>query len=157
MQDSANELHRMSSPQTATEVQKTLSNPNLSVLLPQSPTEDPVHLPRLNAGVEAQDQAKLSEEVLGKDKHFESSFTSEALKSNCQATQSALSPFLPVGITVSGDACAICLDTMEDDIKVRGLPCNHAFHVNCVDKWLLSRRACCPVCRFACKILPKVM
>ncbi|CAG8351079.1 unnamed protein product [Penicillium salamii] len=146
---------RMSSPQAATEAQKTLSDPNLSALLPQSPTEDPVHLSKLNADV--QGQVKISEEVLIKDRHFESSLTPEALESSCQTTQSALSPDWPVGITVSGDACAICLDIMEDEIKVRGLPCNHAFHVNCVDKWLLWRRACCPVCRFACKIPPKVM
>ncbi|CAG8098943.1 unnamed protein product [Penicillium nalgiovense] len=147
----------MSFPQTATEVQMTPSNPNLSVLLPQSPTEDPVHLPRLNAGVGAQDQVKLSEEILGKGRHFESSLTSEALKSSYQATQSAFSPFLPVGITASSDACAICLDTMEDEIEVRGLPCEHSFHVNSVDKWVLWRQACCPICRFACKIPPKVM
>ncbi|KGO64364.1 Zinc finger, RING-type [Penicillium italicum] len=146
----------MSSSQTATEAQKNLSDPNLSALLPQSPTEDPVHLSKLNAGAEAHCQVKISEEVLSQDRHFESSLTSKALEISCQTTQSALSPVWPVGITVSGDACAICLDTMEDEIKVRGLPCDHAFHVNCVDKWLLWRRACCPVCRFACKITPKV-
>jgi hypothetical protein len=79
--------------------QETPSNPILSVPLPRSPTEDPVHLSRLNAGVGAQDQVKLSEDLLGKDRHFESSLTSEALKSSCQATQSAFSPFFPVGIT----------------------------------------------------------
>lgn len=108
----------MNSPQTATKVQKTPSNPNLSVLLPWSPTEDPARLSRLNAGAGAQDQVKLSEEVLGKDRHFESSLTSEALKGSCQATKSAFSPFFPVGITVSSDACAICLDTMEDEIPL---------------------------------------
>ncbi|KAK9859682.1 uncharacterized protein MYU51_013899 [Penicillium brevicompactum] len=54
---------RMSFPQTATEAQKTLSDPNVSALLPQSPTEDPVHLSNLNASVGAQGQVNLSEEV----------------------------------------------------------------------------------------------
>ncbi len=46
-----------------------------------------------------------------------------------------------------GDTCAICLDTLDEDDDVRGLTCGHAFHAGCVDPWLTSRRACCPLCK----------
>ena len=46
-----------------------------------------------------------------------------------------------------GDSCAICIDTLEDDDDVRGLTCGHAFHASCIDPWLTSRRACCPLCK----------
>ncbi|KAL8748044.1 MAG: hypothetical protein Q9184_007518 [Pyrenodesmia sp. 2 TL-2023] len=46
-----------------------------------------------------------------------------------------------------GDSCAICIDTLEDDDDVRGLSCGHAFHASCLDPWLTSRRACCPLCK----------
>jgi len=46
-----------------------------------------------------------------------------------------------------GDTCAICIDNLEDDDDVRGLTCGHAFHAACLDPWLTSRRACCPLCK----------
>lgn len=46
-----------------------------------------------------------------------------------------------------GDACAICIDNLDDEDEVRGLTCGHAFHAGCLDPWLTSRRACCPLCK----------
>jgi hypothetical protein len=44
-------------------------------------------------------------------------------------------------------SCAICISTLEEDHEIRGLTCGHAFHVGCLDPWLTTRRACCPLCK----------
>lgn len=45
--------------------------------------------------------------------------------------------------------CAICLEDFKMGEKCRLLPfCNHSFHAECVDSWLL-RNPICPVCRTA--------
>lgn len=54
---------------------------------------------------------------------------------------------VPMNAGEAGDSCAICLDTLDDDDEVRGLTCGHAFHAGCLDPWLTSRRACCPLCK----------
>lgn len=53
----------------------------------------------------------------------------------------------PEMLTTPGDTCAICIDTIEEDDDIRGLTCGHAFHAGCLDPWLTSRRACCPLCK----------
>jgi len=43
--------------------------------------------------------------------------------------------------------CVICLDSFENDSKLRILKCDHGFHVDCIDKWLTDCNYKCPVCR----------
>ncbi|KAL1192812.1 RING-H2 finger protein ATL48 [Cardamine amara subsp. amara] len=43
--------------------------------------------------------------------------------------------------------CAVCLNEFSDTDKLRLLPvCSHAFHLHCIDTWLLSNSTC-PLCR----------
>ncbi|KAJ4833132.1 hypothetical protein Tsubulata_006240 [Turnera subulata] len=43
--------------------------------------------------------------------------------------------------------CAVCLCEFETEDKLRLLPkCSHAFHMECIDTWLLSHSTC-PLCR----------
>ncbi|AGO83887.1 Ring finger protein [Pandoravirus salinus] len=43
-------------------------------------------------------------------------------------------------------ACAVCLDDFSDGDQVRSLPCAHAYHASCIDRWLVDHDAC-PCCR----------
>ncbi|KAI0350339.1 hypothetical protein OH77DRAFT_1489199 [Trametes cingulata] len=45
------------------------------------------------------------------------------------------------------ERCLICLDDYQQDDDVRLMHCRHAFHKDCVDKWLQVGRNNCPACR----------
>ncbi|XP_069799060.1 E3 ubiquitin-protein ligase RNF128 isoform X2 [Dendropsophus ebraccatus] len=49
-----------------------------------------------------------------------------------------------------GDSCAVCIEPYKANDVVRILTCNHFFHKNCIDPWLLEHRTC-PMCK--CDIL----
>nr|BAJ97217.1 predicted protein [Hordeum vulgare subsp. vulgare] len=74
-----------------------------------------------------------------------------------QAFIDALPVFLYRNVVVgAGDAggggkdpfdCAVCLCEFAPDDQLRLLPkCSHAFHLECIDTWLLSHSTC-PLCR----------
>ncbi|KAE9603780.1 putative chromatin regulator PHD family [Lupinus albus] len=47
-----------------------------------------------------------------------------------------------------GLECTVCLSKFEETEILRLLPkCKHAFHMNCIDKWLESHSTC-PLCRY---------
>ncbi|EGD95218.1 hypothetical protein TESG_02709 [Trichophyton tonsurans CBS 112818] len=43
--------------------------------------------------------------------------------------------------------CPICTDEFVRGQDVRLLPCNHSFHPECVDPWLVDVSGTCPLCR----------
>lgn len=55
-----------------------------------------------------------------------------------------------VALSTDNDAnCAVCLEQLGGK-RVRTLACSHAFHVECVDAWLLGQPTpTCPLCRGA--------
>ncbi|KAI7819934.1 hypothetical protein BC939DRAFT_459044 [Gamsiella multidivaricata] len=42
--------------------------------------------------------------------------------------------------------CAICLGDYAPAETIRFLPCQHHFHLECVDQWLLTDKSC-PLCK----------
>lgn len=46
----------------------------------------------------------------------------------------------------SSSNCAVCLVDYEKGDALRVLPCFHRYHVECIDKWLMSRSRACPLC-----------
>ena len=43
--------------------------------------------------------------------------------------------------------CCVCISACRDGEEIRSLPCGHAFHRDCVDRWLARCRRTCPLCR----------
>merc|ERR1712224_440322 len=57
----------------------------------------------------------------------------------CQATEEA---------SISSRlVCPLCLECVHGGDEMRTLPCLHAFHRGCVDRWLAEYHRTCPMCR----------
>ena len=42
------------------------------------------------------------------------------------------------------DACLVCLEVYREGDVLKELPCGHAFHLQCIDAWLLGKGASPP-------------
>lgn len=47
-------------------------------------------------------------------------------------------------------SCTVCMEDFEEDGVVRKMVCQHVFHQECIDKWLLEYSYKCPMCRSEC-------
>ena len=45
--------------------------------------------------------------------------------------------------------CGIWQDDFEEGERIKILPCNHAFKIDAIEKWLTTEKAECPICRFS--------
>lgn len=51
--------------------------------------------------------------------------------------------------------CVICMVDIKPEDKLLNLPCvkpgvrPHAFHSSCLERWLLTKAGCCPICRYS--------
>ncbi|RFU76871.1 ring finger domain-containing [Trichoderma arundinaceum] len=48
---------------------------------------------------------------------------------------------------VGNVGCSICTEDFTEGEDMRVLPCNHQFHPNCIDPWLINVSGTCPLCR----------
>ncbi|PVH78980.1 hypothetical protein DL98DRAFT_589759 [Cadophora sp. DSE1049] len=53
-----------------------------------------------------------------------------------------------VQTTFDENQCAICISDFVANEEVRVLPCNHRYHPECIDPWLLNISGTCPICRY---------
>ncbi|KAI4614593.1 uncharacterized protein J4E87_009393 [Alternaria ethzedia] len=84
--------------------------------------------------------------------------TAQVVRSDpAEEQQSGIAPAQPVaaGATTGLDnaspdeglGCSICTEDFEKGQDLRVLPCDHKFHPECVDPWLLNVSGTCPLCR----------
>ena len=45
--------------------------------------------------------------------------------------------------------CGIWQEDFEEGEPIKILPCNHAFKIDAIEKWLTTEKAECPICRFS--------
>jgi len=45
------------------------------------------------------------------------------------------------------NTCCICLASYKQGEGKRTLGCEHSFHKKCIDKWLMTSKTECPICR----------
>ncbi|KAI8870956.1 hypothetical protein GQ42DRAFT_178217 [Ramicandelaber brevisporus] len=64
------------------------------------------------------------------------------------AATAATTAFMKEDLLASSSCCSICIEEYNFGDSVRVLPiCRHVFHATCVDHWLLTTSALCPLCK----------
>ncbi|GJM88109.1 hypothetical protein PR202_ga04136 [Eleusine coracana subsp. coracana] len=63
-----------------------------------------------------------------------------------EATEAAIQGLPEVAMPPAAAECTVCLKDFDELDKLRAMPCAHAFHQDCIFRWL-RRNATCPLCR----------
>ncbi|KAL1609973.1 hypothetical protein SLS60_001638 [Paraconiothyrium brasiliense] len=77
--------------------------------------------------------------------------TREAGADHAEGLDSGIAPAAGAAVATAntsaeeGLGCSICTDDFEKGQDIRVLPCNHKFHPECVDPWLLNVSGTCPL------------
>jgi hypothetical protein len=77
---------------------------------------------------------------------------------NCGATKADIEvcpvhTFMGTNGNKNSPLCLVCQEDYEIGNLLRTLPCHHAYHKDCIDKWL-SQKPTCPVCHRSVKKEP---
>lgn len=106
-----------------------------------------------NEIAQGQNQTQESNEDKGEEEKVDGLKKQEIIDEAKDEASSSPKPELDLGNPFNDDlhydsgSCAICIDTFEPNDMVRGLICGHVFHQECLDPWLIKRKACCPMCK----------
>ncbi|KAI7852961.1 hypothetical protein BDC45DRAFT_511941 [Circinella umbellata] len=79
--------------------------------------------------------------------HRNTGLTIEQIHAN--APQQPFSAQIANTLIGGSEQCHVCLEKFELLENVRVLPCQHGFHQECIDKWLMEAQNRCPLCRNA--------
>ncbi|KAG6485838.1 hypothetical protein ZIOFF_054403 [Zingiber officinale] len=80
-------------------------------------------------------------------------YLTAAQREAVEALIQELPKFRLKGVPTDCSECPICLEEFCVGNEVRGLPCAHNFHVECIDQWL-RLNVKCPRCR--CSVFPNL-
>ncbi|KAG0498406.1 hypothetical protein HPP92_003097 [Vanilla planifolia] len=80
-------------------------------------------------------------------------YLTAAQREAVEALIQELPKFRLKAVPVDCSECPICLEEFRVGNEVRGLPCAHNFHVECIDQWL-RLNVKCPRCR--CSVFPNL-
>ncbi|GFP95439.1 E3 ubiquitin-protein ligase sis3 [Phtheirospermum japonicum] len=80
-------------------------------------------------------------------------YLTPAQREAVEALIQELPKFRMKAVPIDCSECPICLEEFRVGNEVRGLPCAHNFHVECIDEWL-RLNVKCPRCR--CSVFPNL-
>lgn len=99
-----------------------------------------------NGSIESMISMSNSSHTANADGNSQSRLTSPIARS-ATAALTPPSPCEDVNEPFHDITCTICLEDYVAGEKLRVLPCQHAFHTDCILPWLTERAPTCPLCK----------